>query len=95
MALSQREVEFLVLVAEGLSDKEIAARLFLSIHTVRNHRRHAFAKLGVHKRVQAVIAWRRITEDVPDALPGEVQVTVRHAGLTWQGSVPAVPPPDC
>lgn len=54
--LSEREQEVLRLVAQGLSNSEIAAELFLGIETVRTHVRNILAKLGVRDRVQAVIA---------------------------------------
>ncbi len=44
--LSPREVELIHLVAEGLTNKEIAERLFLSIHTVKTHRKNIIKKLG-------------------------------------------------
>ena len=37
---------------EGVSDKEIADRMFLSTHTVINHRRNSFRKLGVHSMAE-------------------------------------------
>jgi DNA-binding NarL/FixJ family response regulator len=51
--LSMREVEVLRLVAAGLSNAEIAARLFLSTNTVRVHIANIFAKIGVHDRAAA------------------------------------------
>lgn len=45
--LSDRETEVLVLVAKGLSSKEIAERLNLSIHTVNSHRKHITEKTGI------------------------------------------------
>jgi DNA-binding NarL/FixJ family response regulator len=53
--LSDREVEVLQLIAEGHSPEAIAERLFLSAHTVRNHLRHAMAKLGAHTKLDAVV----------------------------------------
>jgi LuxR family maltose regulon positive regulatory protein len=52
--LSERELEVLQLIAEGLSNPEIAARLFLSLNTVKGHTRSIYGKLGVHSRTQAV-----------------------------------------
>jgi LuxR family maltose regulon positive regulatory protein len=52
--LSERELEVLQLIAEGLSNPEIAARLFLSLNTVKVHTRNIYGKLGAHNRTQAV-----------------------------------------
>ena len=53
-SLSEREVEILSLVAEGFKNKEIAAKLFISLNTVLYHTKNIYGKLGVHKRIQAV-----------------------------------------
>jgi len=53
--LSVREVEVLQLTADGLSTVEIAEQLFLSQHTVKNHLRHAMAKLEAHTKLEAVV----------------------------------------
>ncbi len=52
--LSERELEVLQLVGDGLSNKEIADRLFISIQTVKTHITHIFEKLGVKDRTEAV-----------------------------------------
>jgi DNA-binding NarL/FixJ family response regulator/predicted ATPase len=51
--LSERELEVLRLIAEGLSNAEIAQRLYLSIGTVKVHTRHIYDKLGANSRTQA------------------------------------------
>lgn len=48
--LSLRELEIVCLVAQGLTDKEVAARLFISPRTVDGHMRRMFAKLDVPSR---------------------------------------------
>ena len=52
--LSGRELEVLQLIAEGLSNQQIASRLYLSLNTVKVHSRNIYDKLGVHNRTQAV-----------------------------------------
>lgn len=52
--LTVREKEILTLVAEGLANKEIAAKLFISERTVANHLANMFKKLGIHSRSEAV-----------------------------------------
>jgi len=52
--LSERELEILKLVAEGLSNPEIGRKLFLATSTVKRHVNNIYAKLDVHSRTQAV-----------------------------------------
>ncbi len=52
--LSEREHDVLRKIAEGLSNQEIAAQLFISLHTVKSHARKINAKLGVKNRTQAI-----------------------------------------
>ena len=52
--LTQREVEILSLIAQGLTNGEIAQRLFLSNHTIKTHINRIFAKTGSRDRVAAV-----------------------------------------
>lgn len=53
-ALTRREAEVLALVADGLSNGEIASRLFVSVATVKTHINAIFAKLAVRDRAQAI-----------------------------------------
>lgn len=54
--LSHREREICQLVLEGLENEDIAERLHLSYHTIKNHCRHIHEKLGVNNRVELVLA---------------------------------------
>lgn len=65
--LSQRELEVLKLVASGLTNKEIAQRLFISAKTARNHVASCLVKLGVNDRTDAATtAVRRGLIRLPD-----------------------------
>ena len=55
--LTHREQEVLALLSNGHADKEIAGRLGISIHTVHEHVRNTFEKLGVHNRTEAVVKY--------------------------------------
>jgi LuxR family maltose regulon positive regulatory protein len=52
--LSERELEVLQLIAEGLTNREIGERLFLSLNTIKAHTRNIYGKLDAHNRTQAV-----------------------------------------
>ena len=53
--LTPREAEVLALIAEGLTNSEIAERLVVSAATVKSHVNHIFAKIGARDRAQAVV----------------------------------------
>ena len=57
--LSPREQEILALLADGLSNKEIAAKLFISFFTVRAHLMHIYEKLHVRSRTEAAAKFLR------------------------------------
>jgi LuxR family maltose regulon positive regulatory protein len=58
--LSPRELEVLRLIAQGLSNQEISARLFLAVDTVKGHNRRIYDKLGVQRRTEAVARAREL-----------------------------------
>lgn len=64
-ALTDSEVVVTRLVAQGLTNREVAERLFVSQHTVSGHLRHVFAKLDVNSRVELT---RLTSIHDPDAL---------------------------
>ncbi len=59
-ALSEREFEVLRLIADGLSNREIADRLVISIPTVKKHVENIHGKLNVHSRTQALARAREL-----------------------------------
>ena len=58
--LSERELEILVLVADGLSNREISERLYVALSTVKGHNRNIFDKLQVKRRTEAVARAREL-----------------------------------
>jgi DNA-binding CsgD family transcriptional regulator len=88
LSLTGSELRVARLVADGLTNREVAGRLFLSPHTVDSHLRHAFAKLGIASRVELatiVVANDRLRADaavddevVPDDVPGRVGGQPQH-----------------
>jgi LuxR family maltose regulon positive regulatory protein len=58
--LTDRELEVLQLLAEGLSNREIGRHLFVSLPTVKSHTRNLYGKLDVHSRAQAVARARAL-----------------------------------
>jgi NarL family two-component system response regulator LiaR len=54
LGISKRELEVLQLMSEGLSNMEIAERMFVSINTVKTHTSRLFEKLEVQRRTQAI-----------------------------------------
>ncbi|MEL1243157.1 response regulator transcription factor [Flavobacterium sp. DGU11] len=60
LGLSKRELEVLQLLSEGLSNAEIAERLFVSLNTIKTHTSKIFEKLEVKRRTQAVEVGKRL-----------------------------------
>lgn len=54
LGISKREYEVLQLIAEGMSNQEIAEKLFLSLPTVKTHSSNLFLKLNVRRRTEAI-----------------------------------------
>ncbi|SEN08776.1 transcriptional regulator, LuxR family [Chitinophaga rupis] len=60
LGLSNRELEVLQLMAAGLSNQEIAGRLFVSLNTIKTHSSRLFEKMDVKRRTQAVEKAKRL-----------------------------------
>jgi ATP/maltotriose-dependent transcriptional regulator MalT len=58
--LTQRELDILRLMAQGLSNQEIGARLFLAVNTIKGHNRVIFDKLQVERRTEAIARAREL-----------------------------------
>jgi LuxR family maltose regulon positive regulatory protein len=58
--LTRRELEVLQLISQGLSNREIAERLFLALDTVKGHNRRIYGKLHVRRRTEAVSRAREL-----------------------------------
>ncbi|MEV8532756.1 response regulator transcription factor [Streptomyces sp. NPDC051211] len=69
-SLTPREHEVLRCMVAGLGRKDVAARLFLSPHTVRTHMQNVLGKLGVHSTLAAVALARRAGVRPADLVPG-------------------------
>jgi len=64
--LSVRERELVLLVAEGLSNKEIAGQLDISERTVETHVQSIFRKLGIHKRIRLAVLVNQLVDRLPE-----------------------------
>lgn len=87
--LSPREAEVMDLVADGLSNGEVAALLFISEKTVKNHVNSLFAKLGVTTRSQAIVRWLQSGPSVDSAVgPGRTGPQVGPGTLGVRTAAP-------
>ena len=60
LRLSSRELEVLQLIADGLSNQQIAERLFVSLNTIKTHTSNLFLKMEVERRTQAIEMAKRL-----------------------------------
>lgn len=61
LGISKRELEVLQLMADGLSNQEIAERLFVSLNTIKTHTSKVFEKMDVKRRTQAIEKAKRLS----------------------------------
>ncbi len=61
LEISKREMDVLQLMAEGLSNQEIAEKLFVSLNTIKTHTSNLFEKLDVKRRTQAIEKAKRLS----------------------------------
>jgi two-component system, NarL family, nitrate/nitrite response regulator NarL len=72
-ALTARERQIVQLIAEGLSNKEIARRLYIEVATVKNHVHNILEKLQVSRRGEAVARMRLVEETMSDSPPASAR----------------------
>ena len=53
--LTARELQVMYYVAEGLNNREVAERMYLSVHTIKAHLESIYLKLSVHNKIQALV----------------------------------------
>ena len=92
--LTRREWEILRLIAEGLRNRQIAARLMISPKTVKNHIWSIYKQIGVNERSQAVNRWQELhqTDRAIARLDSERQAGITNLDSPSQPFSPAPPP---
>jgi predicted ATPase/DNA-binding CsgD family transcriptional regulator len=77
--LTERELEILRLIAEGLSNREIAQKLVLAVGTVKWYNKQIYSKLGVHSRTQAVARAKEVgLLDAQPDVPARPAISPKH-----------------
>ncbi len=89
--LTERELEMVALVAEGLTNREIAAQVYLSPNTVKVHLRNIFTKTGVASRTELSILavrerWIAVPEAEEETAPVEVKVAIPAGETTVEST---------
>jgi DNA-binding NarL/FixJ family response regulator len=79
--LTQRQLEIVKLIDQGLPNKAIAQRLFIEVPTVKNHVHNILERLGVHRREDAAIAVRRLSEGLLPTDTTPVPATTYRASV--------------
>ena len=65
--MTNRELEVIALLGEGLSNKEIATRLNIAVHTVKSHVHNVLEKLSLHSRLEVVAFTHQRRPPTPQA----------------------------
>jgi DNA-binding CsgD family transcriptional regulator len=73
--LTPREIEILQRMADGLGPEQIADQLGMSRHTLRTHTQNILTKLGVHSKIEAVVAAIRFAKVRTDDVVSEPELT--------------------
>ncbi len=78
--LTPREVQILQLMADGKASEQIAEELGMSRHTLRTHTQNILTKLGVHSKIEAVVAAIRFAKVRTEAIAGEPESELESNG---------------
>ena len=80
--LTLREQEILQLIADGLSNRDIATNLFISIGTVKWHIKQLYKKLAVRSRVQAIVRARELDLIIPDDIDSQMNQQLNTGSIS-------------